>query len=475
MGKKFKLFSALSNSNVSLHRHQIFPSGFLYIILFLLVVISTVIRDPYFGNMDDGKMLQFAEQQGPLAFAHALSGGADAGFIRTSSVLIIWPIYWIGAATGPTLYYLANVTLVFLCLSVFGLAMGRLLRWNGAWLGVIFLCASLLWPYTAELFFYPSLSEKGVILGAGLMFWWIAESERLHPPIVYWVSLATVGLFSFTTKTQILVFVPAIIFALWAHRTSSHERLSNFRAVLISAFLATASIFLLVLALRGAYTQSTRGSLSLDFLTDQRFLLLAVLTTMYIAALLVRAFRKRNQSTDWIPAILLISMCGAFIVWDIRNYFLAIASVMVGSAVAVTIGWMHPTWKQVAVAVTLFVAACCWLLFRLPAVYVSLASVGEFIKSPIISQLEVEKATIYVSCVEAPDHYNWYVARAGFSAITFKYLGERQSDDVENENQVPTYVFADMRLCPWDPESVGWETVWTTGNAEDFKLYGATK
>jgi len=133
------------------------------------------------------------------------------------------------------------------------------------------------------------------------------------------------------------------------------------------------------------------------------------------------------------------------------------------------------TWKQGVLTVTLFVAACCWLLFRLPAVYMSLASVGEFITSPIIQQLEIEEATIYVACMEASDHHNRYIADAGFSAITFKHLGDRPLDTVEDENQVPTYVFADMRLCPWEPESVGWETVWTTGNAEGFKLFGATK
>jgi hypothetical protein len=467
------LSSVPSKSHVSRHRRQIFQSGFLYIVLYFVVVISTVIHKPYFGNMDDGKMLQFAEQQGPLAFAYALSGGVDAGFIRTSSMLIIWPTYWIGATIGSTLFYLANVTLVFLCLTVFGLAMGRLLRWKGAWLGPVFLCASLLWPYTAELFFYPSLSEKGVILGAGLLFWWVAESERLASSIVYWTSLAAVVAFAFTTKTHILVFVPAIIYALWERRISPHKKLNNFYAVLISAFLVATSILLLVIALMAPYTQSTRGSLSLDFLNDRRFMLLALLSIMYVTALFVRAFLKKNHPADWLPAILLISMCGAFAVWDMRNYFLAIASVMVGSAVAVTIGWIRDTWKQVALAVALFFAVCCWLLFRLPAVYTSLASVGEFIKSPIISQLEIEGAAIYMSCIEAPDHYNKYIADAGFSGITFKYLGDQQADTLEGKTQVLNYVFADKRLCPWEPESVGWETVWTTGNAEDFKLFGS--
>ena len=164
--------------------------------------------------MDDGRLLSLAQSGGPLHFANYLAGGTETGFIRATSMVIVWPTYLLGTVAGPVWFYLANTALVFACLAVFGLAMGRLLGWKSTWLGVVFLSASLLWPYTAELFFFPSLSEKGIILGAALMFWWIFEAPRLTSPIAFWLSLVAVSLFAFATKTQILVFVPGFLYAL---------------------------------------------------------------------------------------------------------------------------------------------------------------------------------------------------------------------------------------------------------------------
>ena len=134
-----------------------------------VVVVTIIWLHPYFGNMDDGGLLGLAESGGPLYFASYLAGGPETGFIRATSMVIVWPTYWLGTVAGPLWFYLTNTILVFACLVAFGLAIARLLGWKSAWLGTLFLAATLLWPYTAELFFYPSLSEKGIILGAALI------------------------------------------------------------------------------------------------------------------------------------------------------------------------------------------------------------------------------------------------------------------------------------------------------------------
>ncbi len=443
-------------------------------LLVLLVLVVTYIVRPYFGNMDDGLLLELAAAKSPFSFAHDYGWLPGAGVLTDFSMLIVWPTYWIGSLAGPSWFFLVNALLVFACILAFGFALGKIMGWEGSWRTLVFLAGTLLWPYTAELFFFPSLQEKGIILGVALVLWWVHRAPTFNSVIFFWLSLTIVCAAAFTSKTHFLVFIPALLLALW---TLPEIRTQRFRRCAIGATIVILALMALLafLAVGGTYTQSTRGTVGMSFLNDRRFLMLAALTCAYVTALLIRGFLHKSKATDWIPAMMLLTMSGAFAVWEIRNYFLSIAGVMVGAALATAIGWMRNTWKQVALTVTLFVAACCWLLFRLPAVYVSLASVGEFITSPIIQQLEIEEATIYVACMEAPNHYNRYIADAGFSAITFKYLGERPSDAVEDENQVPTYVFADMRLCPWEPESVGWETVWTTGNVEGFKLFGATK
>ena len=443
--------------------------------LIVAAVVATTIRmHPYFGTMDDGGFLEIARTGGPLHFASTLTGGVDTGFFRTSSMLLVWPAYWLGTVAGPTWFFVANAMIAFACLIAFALAMRRLLVWPGVWPGVAFLATATLWPYTAELFFFPSLSEKGIVLGAAALFWWSAESDRLRSGIAYWATLLVASAFAFTTKVHILVFIPAIILSIWLAPRTEHSTLNVRRALSATVLLLALSSILVIVALKAPYTQSTQGALGLDFVSDRRFLGLVTLTGLYVVAQSVRVFLGKQRSLDWVPATLLATMCGAFIVWDIRNYFLSIAGVMVGSAVATGVSWMRLSWRQIAVSAALTVAAIAWLLIRLPTVYTSLASVGSFLTSTVAAQLNAEKATIYVSCLEAPDHYNRYAANIGLTGIRFTFLGDasRSLDSVQQGDN--TYVLADSRLCPWSPPPAGWASVWTTGDDRAYRLFAPT-
>jgi len=174
---------------------------------------------------------------------------------------------------------------------------------------------------------------------------------------------------------------------------------------------------------------------------------------------------------NWVPLVMLLSISGAFVVWDIRNYFLAIAGVMVGSAVGTIVGWMQPSSKQVGVAIALSIVACAWLLIRLPTVFGSLASVGDFLTAPIIQRLEAEHAAVYVTCMEAPDHYNKYAADKEINGFEFVFLGDRESLLTSDKNSNSEFVLADSRLCPWTRESTNAQVVWTNGTQGAFQLY----
>lgn len=427
--------------------------------------------EPYFGNMDDGGFLERARTSGPLHFASTLTGGIDAGFFRTSSMLIVWPSYWIGTVAGPTWFFVANALIVFACLMAFGLAIRRLLDWAGVWPSVAFLTAATLWPYTAELFFFPSLSEKGVVLGAAALFWWSAESGRLRSGLAFWATLLAASTFAFTTKVHILVFIPAVVLSLWLAPRPDHSALNVRRLLPATVLLLALSSILGIVALGAPYTQSTQGALGLEFVSDRRFLGLVALTGLYVVALSTRAFLGRNRPLDWVPATLLATMCAAFMVWDIRNYFLAIVGVMVGSAIGTVVSWLRTSWSQIAVAGVLTVTAVAWLLFRLPTVYTSLASIGSFLSSPAATQLNSERATIYVSCLEAPDHFNRYAANIGLAGIRFAYLANASPSLDSVRQREGTYVLADSRLCPWSPPSDRWTPVWTTGDDRAYRLF----
>jgi hypothetical protein len=437
--------------------------------MFGVVVLTTVRLHPYFGNMDDGLLLELASAKNPFQFAHDYGWRPSAGFLNDFSMIVVWPTYWIGAVAEPTWFYLANSVTVFACILAFGLAAGRIAGWRGPWPILAFLAGALLWPYTAELFFFPSLQEKGIILGAALMFWWVSYAPRFKSAAGFRASLLLACLAAFTTKTHFLVFVPAILLALW---TRPEARTHRFRhdATGATVLIVGLSTLLVLLAVTGTYSQSTRGAVGMGFLTDRRFLMLGGLTGVYLIALAIRAFRHESKSPDWVPALMLLSMCGVFAVWEIRNYFLAIAGVMVGSALATALNWINPSWRQTTVAIALTVAACGWLLFRLPAVYASQSSIGDFLGSSVAADLAAGNATVYVSCMEAPVHYNRYAVRTGLEGLTFAYLQDAGSD-LTDPPDTHAYIIGDTRLCPWSPPSLEWTVAWTTGDAAAFQLY----
>ncbi len=439
-------------------------------LLVLLVLVVTYIARPYFGNMDDGLLLEQAATKSPFSFAHDYGWRPGAGFLNDFSMLIVWPTYWIGSLAGPSWFFLVNSLLVFVCILAFGLALGKIMGWEGSCHNLVFLAGTLLWPYTADLFFFPSLQEKGIILGVAILLWWIYRAPTFNSVIFFWLSLTIACAAAFTSKTHILLFIPALLFALWTLPEIRTQRFAR-RAVGATVVILALAALLAFLAVGGTYSQSTRGTVGISFLKDPRFLMIAALTCVYVTALIIRGFLHKSNAADWIPAMMLLTMCGAFAVWEIRNYFLSIAGVMVGAALATAIGWMSPSWRRTGVTTALVVAACFWLLLRLPTIYGSLASIGDFLTSPVVRKLNAEQADIYVSCLEAPNHYNTYAGKLGLTGLTFAFLEKESLNVIPSMVDKYTYVLADDRLCAWSPNSVGWELVWTTGDAGSFQLF----
>jgi hypothetical protein len=327
----------------------------------------------------------------------------------------------------------------------------------------------MLWPFTAELFFFPSLSEKGVVIGAAVLLWWCSASHRISSNAVYWLSLLAGSAFAFTTKTQILVFVPAVVLTLWLVSDEDATARRRPRAWFAIAWILLMSSLVTAVALTGTYTQATQGSMGVSFASDRRFLGLLALTVLFGLGLVFRKTRGTFRPTDFIPVLLLLSMCGAFAIWDMRNYFLSIAGVMVGAVFGTVAAWTSDSNKARVLTVLLTVCALIWLTIRLPTVYSSLASVGSFLSSNIAQQLSDESARVFVTCSEAPQHYNGYQEHFGLSGIRFTFLDYATLEEAHGDKV--DYVFADTRLCAWQPTSSQWQVVWSGGGAGAFQLF----
>ena len=252
-------------------------------------------------------------------------------------------------------------------------------------------------------------------------------------------------------------------------------RPSGDRFILINRWIATAlwtslSLALLLLARTGSYTSSTQGNLGAQFLSDRRFQLLAGLLGLFVVALIWRLARRNFTHSDILPAVFLATVCLAFPIWEIRNYYLAVASVGT-AAVAVTVLSWTSSERLIAIAAVLSILlSSLWLAYRLPQVLGSLASVRQFLESDTAQRLSSNEVTVLVSCIEAPVHYNSYAERFNVSGVDFRFADEvagvAQDEDI--------YIFADSRLCPW-PASIprtGWQPIWTSpSGSEAYTLF----
>jgi len=444
----------------------------------LFVVTATVIirEKPYFGNMDDGLWLRDAAAL-PLTDFVMSGGHLSFGSPRQSSFLGLWPLYRM--AVEPMAFFLVNALVVLLCLVAFWWAFRPLLARSSGAAMVTFLAVAICWPFTADLFFFPSLQEKFIILGAAGLLGWVRLARRKPECVSTWILLALLVPFAFTTKLHIVVFVPGVLLALWAGGSGASRAGLRRARVVASLVIIGASGVLGALALFGDYTRERRGdAFELTRLAEWRFLLVAGVT---VAVALAYAFVWRvglarvETGAHGVCLTFLMTMVGAFLVWDVYQRHLAIVSVMIaGSAASFTVS-LGPR-ARFAVAATALVLAGAWQMYRLPHVFSSLGSFGDFIRSGQAADLAEQETVVYSTCYEARYNYELYAVREGLDGLKFGWLDDLDRLPLASEGtSAQVLVLADHVLCPLAAsehfgaaEEVS--EVWQSGRSRGFRL-----
>jgi len=417
--------------------------------LFLVTAAVIIGERPYFGNMDDGDWVAKAADLSPIAFVLSWDHFAF-GNPRYASFLGIWPLYRM--AVDPMALFLVNAALVLLCLLAFWLAFRPLLGGVPSTVTATFLSVAVIWPFTADLFFFPSLQEKFIILGAAGLLGWVRLARRKPECVSTWILLALLVPFAFTTKLHIVVFVPGVLLALWAGGSGASRAGLRRARVVASLVIIGASGVLGALALFGDYTRERRGdAFELTRLAEWRFLLVAGVT---VAVALAYAFVWRvglarvETGAHGVCLTFLMTMVGAFLVWDVYQRHLAIVSVMIaGSAASFTVS-LGPR-ARFAVAATALVLAGAWQMYRLPHVFSSLGSFGDFIRSGQAADLAEQETVVYSTCYEARYNYEFYAVREGLDGLKFGWLDDLDRLPLASEgSSAPVFVLADHVLCP---------------------------
>lgn len=448
---------------------QLAPTALAAAFYFGLVTINVRLSRPFFGNMDDSNFLMLAGTGDPLDFFVYYASDFSSGFLRVASWVVVWPLYWLSSIVGSAGLYVTNAAVVIAALLVFIGAYYRLLRWRNPWLIPLALGATFLWPYTAELFVFPSLQEKAVVLGAGLLLLWATWGIQVKSNLVSYITLTATTVFAFNTKTQIVVFVPGLVLAALVvyRRLDSSQITSAKRRVLVAAALwGFASLLVIILAFTGSYTTSVRDADAVFSVSNTGVQLMGVAGAVFGGALLVRkrlglAVVSELVVLSW----LLFGFC-AFALWGPTNYSMSLAGVILGVSAGTAASWFQMRRRSLALlAIVLCLLSGMWLQFRLPQFYEATGSVRNLLTSSVGVELSRNGALVEVSCDEAPLHYNRYAESFDLAGLTFV-----SSSELRKHESTPDFIWSDQRLCPLPPSSLG-KKYWDDGSRHGFTLW----
>jgi hypothetical protein len=435
----------------------------LILVLPVVFVIQVFVFRPYFGNMDDSNFLISAANNDPISYSHALGWRPGSGFILHTSMVITWPVYALGSAFGPTVYFAANALLTITLILFAAYSLTKLLDICTPTKILTFVSIAFLWPYSAELLFFPSLSEKGVILGVSVLFLWIHFTRSKRSSLIFWSTFALATLLAFATKTHIALFVPAIVTALWMVNWGRGAPNSLSRLVGATVGLFLLGVGILWLAIEGDYSSGTQGESDMSFMSDRRFLLLVALAAAYGTYLIYRAVTREFRAIEFAPLLMVIPFIASFSVWAVRNYYLSVVSIGVAAMAAVIVANFKSKNVGPIAALICLAAALVWIAWRVPQIYQPLASVQDFLVSTEAQLLSQQREVVGVLCSEAPTHFNRYSVSEGATNLQFEWTADRLEDF--------EFVLGDDRLCPFNPDPADWELKWESPRGAGYSLY----
>jgi hypothetical protein len=393
---------------------------------------------------------------------------------------MVRPFYWAFAylhyragADSPFVLYAINWAVMGAVLALGGFCLGRAFRvpagrrslFLGAYGAAVFV-----YPWTLDLFAFPSYQEKWVILAAALGLLWFAEPHaRLPAWAWYAVSVAVIGLGSLT-KAQFLIFVPAfLLLVLDAHREG---RAGWARVSAVAAAGVVAALLIRVVAWYGDYTAGYGLSNVPEQLRSKYLWLLTAFALVWTGYAVVR--HRRGGDTllrDLIPTAVFVSFVAVFAQWPGGFLFSVIGFTSAG-AFALAVARLRSD-AIAAVAFTgALVWACTWIWVRTDELYSSLASIGEFARSAPARALAKNGTPVYISCEEGSQAIAGYVRREQGLPLSVRPREGAPWSSASGLAPPPGFGYAlvDDHLCPADIDTTQWETAWRPSSG-GFTLY----
>jgi hypothetical protein len=443
----------------------------------LAVLVAILAFDPYYGVVDDSALLGLVSEISERGFdtvygERVWEDITGWGMVRPFYWALAYGEYRIGAE-GPLYLYVVNWAATGAALALAGLALGRAFRVpeqrRGLFFGA-FGAAVFVFPWTLDLFAFPSYQEKWVILGAAAgLAWFAAPRDELPWWAWYGGSALVVGLGA-VTKAQYVVFLPAFCLLLLHQRRRGETTWGRIAYVVALCLVAAAA--LRAIAWYGSYTSSFSADNVSAQLRSHHLWLLVACALVWSAYAAVRALRGRDTLfLDLVPLAVFCAFVVVFAQWE--GWLFTVIAPVVAGAFALAVSRLDQRRLAVAVVAAGVVWACAWTAVRTEELYGSLASIREFVRSPEALALAQRETPVFISCQEGAEAISAYVRRERGEPLGVRPRSGVPWNSAAGSPPPPGFDFAlaDARLCPAEIDPGRWHPVWRSSHGGGFVLY----
>ena len=442
-----------------------------------LAVLGWIARlRPYYGPMDDATLLRLRHWIWSPSY-WTTWWSATRGDV--SSWGMVRPFYWALAqleyaigGTDPLALFTLNWLVTSVILLVAGVVMARVFvvpEGRRPLFLAVYAVAVIGFPWTLDLYAFPSLQEKWVILAAAIGFWWFSEARAGSRALTWYAVSAAVIVGGSLTKAQFVVFLPG--FALLAFDVARERRSSLSRPVFVVGLSVLAAAALRVVASFGSYTASF-GLGNVGTQLHSKYLWLFVVLGALWSAYVLRARRTSgSKARELVPLVVLVTFIVVFLQWN--SFLFSVISFVAASSFALLVSRLEQRGIVAAVVGIALVSALGWSYVRGDELFGSLSSIGQFSRSTEIRRLAAAHATVYVSCSEGSHAFVAYAQRE--TGVTVRFgSGGGPAWSVAKGTPPPQNVdwaFVDPHMCPAAIDLSAWTAVWRPSRAGGFTLY----
>jgi len=434
--------------SINKNKRIIIPHVLILSLPIAILSLSIIFSEPYFGLMDDAKhKLQvdgidtFQEFINEI-ISNGFLSGIIWGYITYTSYAITLPLYFI---ENSIYFFLFHAFLVWAYILSFSFSIALYIhrlypKISKLRIMVILNTFIYGYPFTIELFFFPSLQEKSIILAAPILLGSYALTVNRNTKI-YFIMMFFSLIFVFGTKTQVIFLLAILVLLLGNTVKADHE--SRFRIISLSVLVIFASMIIILISFLGTYTRKFyENEGNYDFSTVDMIVtfLIILCITGFLGARLIESktlLKGFNRiSNFFIPIVLYL--LGVFILGS-GTYLLSLIGLLLSVPLTLIALRFYPRWEK-TYTVLIWIPITFFVFIRSFQVFDNMNDLENVFEW--INESGRQNNTIVTNCLEGVDSLNYY------SKQLLKEEVEVEFKFIKNYNLLEgSLVLHDTRFC----------------------------